>query len=162
MEEIFDRQALLHRVEGDEELLEEMLVIFLEFTPKQLQEIGLAIETGDASVLHGRAHSIRGAAASISAKAVQQAAGQLEQAGQEHDLEQATQAFKALTQEFPVSGDLRQQYIRSSAPMAVTSEGTAGGLAPEPVLVVDDDPVQHALVGKYLQNRPVVARLFRL
>ena len=35
--------------------------------------------------------------------------------------------------------------------MAVTSEG----MAPEPVLVVDDDPVQHALVGKYLQNRPV-------
>ena len=39
--------------------------------------------------------------------------------------------------------------------MAVTSEGTAAGLAPEPVLLVDDDPVQHALVGKYLQNRPV-------
>jgi CheY-like chemotaxis protein len=39
--------------------------------------------------------------------------------------------------------------------MAVTSEGTAAGLAPEPVLVVDDDPVQHALVGKYLQNWPV-------
>ncbi len=100
MEEIFDRQALLRRVDGDEELLEEMLVIFLEFTPKQLQEIGQAIETGDANVLHGRAHSIRGAAASISAKAVQQAAGQLEQAGKDHDLEQAAQAFKALTQEF--------------------------------------------------------------
>ncbi len=59
MEEIFDRQALLRRVDGDEELLEEMLVIFLEFTPKQLQEIGQALETGDASVLHGRAHSIK-------------------------------------------------------------------------------------------------------
>ncbi len=35
--------------------------------------------------------------------------------------------------------------------MAVTSESTAAGLAPEPVLIVDDDPVQHALVGKYLQ-----------
>ena len=39
--------------------------------------------------------------------------------------------------------------------MAVTSEGTAAGLTPEPVLLVDDDPVQHALVGKYLQDRPV-------
>jgi HPt (histidine-containing phosphotransfer) domain-containing protein len=100
MTEIFDRQALLQRVDGDEELLEEMVVIFLEFTPRQLQEIRQALKTGDAEFLRGRAHSIRGAAASISAGAVQQAAGELENAGKKHDLAQAALCFKALDQEF--------------------------------------------------------------
>jgi two-component system, sensor histidine kinase and response regulator len=100
MTEVFDRQSLLQRVDGDEELLEEMVIIFLEFTPKQLREIRQAIEAGDAEFLRGRAHSIKGAAASLSATAVQQAAGELEQAGKNRDLAQAALCFKALDQEF--------------------------------------------------------------
>ena len=100
MTEVFNRQALLQRVEGDEELLEEMLDIFLEYTPPQLEEIRQAIQTGDAPGLQGRAHSIKGAAASISAEAVQEAAGQLEQAGKNRDLGQAGGLFEALSREF--------------------------------------------------------------
>jgi two-component system, sensor histidine kinase and response regulator len=100
MTEIFNRQALLQRVEGDEELLEEMLDIFLEYTPQQLQEIRQALKSGDAPGLQGRAHSIKGAAASISAEAVREAAGQLEQAGKNHDLEQAGVILETLNREF--------------------------------------------------------------
>lgn len=100
MTEIFNRQTLLQRVEGDEELLEEMVTIFLEYTPQQLQEISQALDLGDAPGLQGKAHSVKGAAASISAEAVQQAAGALELAGRNRDLEQAARHFQALTQEF--------------------------------------------------------------
>jgi two-component system sensor histidine kinase/response regulator len=100
MTEIFNRQALLQRVEGDEELLEEMLNIFLEYTPQQLQEISQALKSGDAPGLQGKAHSIKGAAASISAEAVQEAAGQLEQAGKNYDLEQAGVILETLNREF--------------------------------------------------------------
>ncbi len=100
MTEIFNRQALLQRVAGDEELLQEMLATFLEYTPRQLQEIRRAVETGDASALHGKAHSLKGAAASISAEAVQQVAAQLESAGKNRDLEKAAHQLQALLQEF--------------------------------------------------------------
>jgi HPt (histidine-containing phosphotransfer) domain-containing protein len=70
MTDIFDRQAFLQRVDGDEELLEKLLEIFLEHAPQQLQELGQALETGDAPGLQGQAYSLKGAAASISAEAV--------------------------------------------------------------------------------------------
>ena len=128
MEEIFDRQALLRRVDGDEELLEEMLVIFLEFTPRQLQEIGQAIETGDTEraawpgPLHQRRcsqHQRQGGAAGR----------KMEQAGKDHDLDQPAQAFEALTQEFSRFQEIFANNTKNSAPMAVTSESTAAGLA---------------------------------
>jgi HPt (histidine-containing phosphotransfer) domain-containing protein len=100
MTEIFNRQALLHRVDGDEELVEEMLAIFLEYTPPQLVEIHQAIEAGDAPGLQGKAHSIKGAAAGISAPAVEQAAGLLEAAGRNRDLDLAGRHFAALAREF--------------------------------------------------------------
>jgi len=100
MTEIFNRQALLQRVDGDEELLEEMVTIFLEYTPQQLDEIRQALDLGDAPGLQGKAHSVKGAAASISAEALQQAAGALEAAGRNRDLEQAAIQLKALAQEF--------------------------------------------------------------
>jgi|YelNatPaOPRAMG01_1025707.scaffolds.fasta_scaffold07545_5 two-component system sensor histidine kinase/response regulator len=100
MTDIFDRQALLERVEGNEELLEELVHIFLDYTPRQLQKLRQALEVGDASGLQGQAHSLKGAAASISAEAVRQVAGQLEISGKNRDLEEAQLLLEALIQEF--------------------------------------------------------------
>jgi two-component system, sensor histidine kinase and response regulator len=100
MAEVFNRQSLLQRVDGDEELLVEMVTIFLEYTPQQLQEMRQALDLGDARGLQGKAHSVKGAAASISAEAMHQAAGALELAGRNCDLEQAALHFQTLNQEF--------------------------------------------------------------
>jgi HPt (histidine-containing phosphotransfer) domain-containing protein len=100
MMEIFDRQALLQRVDGDQELLEELVHIFLDHTPRQLHGLRQALEAGDASALQEQAHSIKGAAASLSAEAVRQAAGNLESAGKNQNLEEAPAFLEALTQEF--------------------------------------------------------------
>jgi HPt (histidine-containing phosphotransfer) domain-containing protein len=99
MTDIFDRQALLQRVDGDEELLEELVCTFLDHTPRQLQEIRRALEAGDALQLQGQAHSLKGAAASISAEGVRQAAGQLELAGKNRALDGAPSLLEALIQE---------------------------------------------------------------
>ena len=100
MAEVFNRQALLQRVDGDEELLEELLHIFLDHTPQQLQDIRRALEAGDAPGLMGQAHSLKGAAASISAEALKEAAWQVELAGQNRALEEAQLLLEALIQEF--------------------------------------------------------------
>jgi len=100
MAEIFNRQAFLQRLDGDEELLGELLHIFSEHAQKQLQEMRQALAAGDALRLQGQAHSLKGAAASISAEALKEAAWQVELAGQNRPLEQAVLLLEALSQEF--------------------------------------------------------------
>jgi DNA-binding response OmpR family regulator len=39
--------------------------------------------------------------------------------------------------------------------MTATSADTSMAPSPDIILVVDDDPVQHTLLGKYLEDRPV-------
>lgn len=55
-----DRQFALSRVGGDEELLKEIALIFLEDYPNSLREIRAAIASGDASQLERAAHSLEG------------------------------------------------------------------------------------------------------
>lgn len=98
--EIFDRQALLKRVEGDEELLEELVHFFLDHTPRQLDKLRQALKAGDASALGEQAHAIKGAAASLSAEAVRLAAGSLEFSGKNQNLEEAPALLEALIKEF--------------------------------------------------------------
>lgn len=100
MGEIFDRAAFLERIDGDEDLLEELLKTFLEYTPHQLQEIQQALEAGDALGLQGQAHSIKGAAASINAEALREAAWQVELAGKNGEIDRARSLVAALSREF--------------------------------------------------------------
>lgn len=100
MMEIFNRVTFWDRVDGDEELLVELLQTFMEYTPHQLQEIHRALEAGDALRLQGQAHSLKGAAASISADALKEAAWQLELAGQNGELDQARSLVGTLSREF--------------------------------------------------------------
>ena len=100
MTEVFNRQDCLERVGGDEELLEEMLQTFMEYTPGQLQRMRQAWEAGDVARMQGEAHSLKGAAGSISAGALKNVASELELAGQNCAREQAGLLLEAIIQEF--------------------------------------------------------------
>lgn len=100
MKDIFDRQAMLDEVEGDEDLLEEVLQIFLEHTPKQLKELRRAVEAGDALQVQEQAHSLKGAAASIKAETMRAAALEMELAGRNRALEGAGALLEDLAREF--------------------------------------------------------------
>jgi CheY-like chemotaxis protein len=73
-----DRASLLERVEGDQELLVEMVHLFRQDAPNLLAALSDALERGDMAVLERTAHSLKGAAGNLSAKAVAAAAQQLE------------------------------------------------------------------------------------
>jgi CheY-like chemotaxis protein len=84
-----DRASLLERVEGDQELLSEMIHMFLDDVPNLIAAMRDALQRGDMKVLERSAHSVKGAAANLSARAASAAALQLEQDARNNDAEAA-------------------------------------------------------------------------
>jgi two-component system sensor histidine kinase/response regulator len=87
--EQIDRVSLLERVEGDQELLTEMIHLFQEDSPNLLAAMRDALQRGDMAVLERSAHSLKGAASNLSAKATVAAALQLETHAKNKDAESA-------------------------------------------------------------------------
>ena len=67
----FDTEAALERVDGDRELLAEILGLFHEQSSRLLGEIEDALRSGNAPALERSAHSLKGSAGNISALEVQ-------------------------------------------------------------------------------------------
>ena len=66
----FDIDTALKRVEGDRELLDEIVRIFSDECPKTMAEIQNAIRAADRPALERTAHSLKGAAANLCARDV--------------------------------------------------------------------------------------------
>jgi len=91
--ELIDRVSLLERVEGDRELLTEMIHLFQEDAPKLLTAMRDALQLGDMAVLERSAHSLKGAVSNLSAKATAAAALQLENDAKNKDVESAKKSL---------------------------------------------------------------------
>src|SRR4249920_569587 len=83
---VFDLSKALNRVEGDLELLQEMVDLFLEEYPHMLKEIGHAITAGDAAALQHAAHTLKGSVSNFAADKATEASFALEKMGRQHDL----------------------------------------------------------------------------
>jgi HPt (histidine-containing phosphotransfer) domain-containing protein len=88
----FDEAALRERVEGDAELLTEIVEQFLEDSPRLLEEVGAAVAAGDAGALKRAAHTLKGAASNFGAAAVVATCLELEGIGRSDDLAAAAPA----------------------------------------------------------------------
>ena len=77
----FDKASLLDRVEGDTELLAEIVALFLEDSPRLLDDVRHAVAAGDAPALKRAAHTLKGAASNFSAAGVVKASAELEAMG---------------------------------------------------------------------------------
>lgn len=86
---IFDKDALIERLGGNEEFLSELLSLFAQDTPLQLKELKQAIDDNDATRVTLHAHTIKGSSANIGAKALSNAALDIEMAGKNRDLNNA-------------------------------------------------------------------------
>lgn len=69
---VFDYDDFLERVDGDIDLLKEVIEIFLEDSPNLMTALRSAIRIGEAEAIEKAAHTLKGAAANISAKRLQQ------------------------------------------------------------------------------------------
>ncbi|MDL1963890.1 MAG: response regulator [Deltaproteobacteria bacterium] len=98
--DVFDRSALLERAGGDKNLLNEIIAMFIEDIPVQLEELKQGIKENDAAVIRGQGHKIKGASATVGAETMRQAAHEIELAGTNGKLDSAPGLVAKLEQEF--------------------------------------------------------------
>ncbi len=83
--EVFEREVLLARVEGDAELVAEMIAAFLEDVPGIRSRLAQARDAGQVRDLTRLGHLLKGTAATLGAPALMIAAAELERAGKAED-----------------------------------------------------------------------------
>ena len=83
MPDAFDDHALMERVDGDVEFLEETIAMLDEDSPALLDEIHAAAGSGDAAALIRPAHTLKGMLANFCAEPAETAARALETMGRE-------------------------------------------------------------------------------
>ena len=92
-----NRALALERVGGDEDLLREIAVLFLDDYPSLISQIQAALADSDAQNLERAAHSLKGSVANFGSDAAYQAAFDLEQIGRSKKLDGAAEAYDRLT-----------------------------------------------------------------
>ncbi len=97
--EVLDRADLLERVEGDADLLSEMVTLFRQGRPAQLAAVRRAVAAGDARALENAAHALKGMVSNFAARRATEAALQLERMGREGNLLRAAEGFTLLEKE---------------------------------------------------------------
>jgi HPt (histidine-containing phosphotransfer) domain-containing protein len=93
-----DVAQALDRMDGDRQLLLELVDVFLGDLPRQMQAIRAAIATRDAAALVGPAHDITGSAGNLSALALQELAERMVRAGRSGDLASAERLLPEIDQ----------------------------------------------------------------
>jgi len=91
-----DRSVALSRVGGDEDLLREVVALFLDDYPLSLELIRTAIRQGDSVSLERHAHSLKGSVSTFGAQEVFEAALALEKQGRNQDLSAAEAGLQHL------------------------------------------------------------------
>lgn len=94
--QLFDREAALARVGDDEELLAELVKIFLDDYPNNMSAIDEAVAKQDPPKLERAAHTLKGAVANFGADAVVKEAFELERQGRSGDLSHASENLTRL------------------------------------------------------------------
>ncbi len=111
-----DRAAILARLDGDVELLGELVELFLQDCPRLFALMREALAKSDAETFERAAHTLRGAVSTFGAPAAVAGARRLEEMARKGDLAQAAEAVQALEAEIerlkPLLMELRQEVTR--------------------------------------------------
>jgi two-component system, sensor histidine kinase and response regulator len=94
-----DREVILTRVDGDEELLAEIINLFLDDCPKVMAQIDNAIKLRNSELLERCAHRLRGSLDLFASVIGSRAAFELEKSARKNDLSHIDQAASILRNE---------------------------------------------------------------
>jgi HPt (histidine-containing phosphotransfer) domain-containing protein len=111
---VFNRKELLDRLDGNEELLREIIEVFLRDIPLQMEKLKGALQNGEAAVVQRQAHTIKGAAANINAELMRQGAWEVEMAAKEENCQKARSLVQGLEKQFEELQTLLQGELRAS------------------------------------------------
>ena len=95
-QEMLDRKTLWERVDGDANLLRDIVALFLADGPERLVELHEALTHQDCTALARAAHRLKGALGNISANNAVAAVRRVETAAREGDVQAATEALARL------------------------------------------------------------------
>ena len=94
--EVFDRDAALSRMGGNQELLEELAALFLEQVPSLMSQLKQSIMSGDSEALERAAHKLKGSVGVFDSNGAVEAAQTLESMGRSGDLSSSEGAYDLL------------------------------------------------------------------
>jgi signal transduction histidine kinase/CheY-like chemotaxis protein len=118
----FDEEALRHRLSGNDQLMTDVIHVFLEDLPARLAAIKNAVTRRDADALRAAAHALKGAAGNLSASGLFDSACVLERVGAESRMDAAEAAWRQLSVEASnVIEVLRRRTISATEPSSCVS-----------------------------------------
>lgn len=97
---VFDREGLVARLMGDEDLAQRIIGGFVGDMPRQIALLAQAVNNLDSKAVRLVAHSIKGAAASVGGLEIREMAWKLEQTGRAGDFAAATALLPELSASF--------------------------------------------------------------
>ena len=110
--QVLDGDAFLHRLDGDLELARELLVLFHQHAPAQLEALRLAVEAGEPKAIDAAAHGLKGVLANLHAERATHAALQLERMGRTAQLESVNAVFALLLEEMKALRPALERFTR--------------------------------------------------
>ncbi len=99
---VFDANSLMEKISGDKEFFEELVNLFIEDTPKQLESIKNAHEAKDIVNIQRIAHTVKGSSGNFGASRLQNAASLLEHAAKTGDFSKIKSLIGAVEVEFNI------------------------------------------------------------
>jgi CheY-like chemotaxis protein/HPt (histidine-containing phosphotransfer) domain-containing protein len=122
----WDNTKALERLGGDEQLLRDVIGIFLEDIPKHMTSLRQAAAQGNAEVLAKTAHSLKGELGYLGISELSQKAHELEEMGRKRDLEHAAEAFAVFETEISaVTASMRDgNRMKAGIPLAAKASGS--------------------------------------
>ena len=109
---LLDPEAIIDRVGGDAEFLQELTGLFAQDSPKLLGQIRSAIAVGDPRGLEHAAHALKGSVSNFGAEPARAAAQRLELLGRTGNLQPAPEACAVLEQEIARFTDALEAFAR--------------------------------------------------
>jgi HPt (histidine-containing phosphotransfer) domain-containing protein len=100
---------------GQPDLVAKVVQLYLDRAPDLVDEIGQAVERGDAAAIQSAAHSLKSSSANVGAGAVSESARLLEQLAREMSLGDAGVAFEALRQAYEPAASELQHHLPAAS-----------------------------------------------
>lgn len=113
MSELFDEHALMDRVDGDLEFLDETIAMLDEDAPPLLDQVRMAAQARDAEALVGPAHALKSMLGNFCAGPAEEAARKVEVMGREKQLAEVDAAVQALQREAEQLKDALKAFLQT-------------------------------------------------
>ncbi|MFH1033007.1 MAG: PAS domain S-box protein [Pseudomonadota bacterium] len=116
-----DLEDLLNRVEGDRDILRELVQMFMRGAPQRLASLEATVVAGDFAAAILEAHSLKGELANMSAKAASGLAKEVELAAKAQDAARLGRAWRDLHHEF-------QRFLEALLAVGLADTDSDGGI----------------------------------